>query len=79
MEGSGLGIYLGVEMTWFVSGVYLKEVSKEDERTKEDCQISDWKNLLGGDIIYYDQKAERMNRLEVEIKTEVLNFKSLRC
>lgn len=30
-------------MTWFVSGVGLEEVSKGAERTKEDCQISDWK------------------------------------
>lgn len=74
MEGSGLGIYLEVEMTWFVSGVDLEEVSKEDERTKEDCQNSDWKNWLGGDTINYDQEGERMNRLEVETKTEVLNF-----
>lgn len=61
-------------MTWFVSGVDLEEVSKEDERTKEDCQNSDWKNSLGGDTINYDQEGERMNRLEVETKTAVLNF-----
>lgn len=30
-EGSGLGIYLGVEMTLFVSGVDLEEVRKMKE------------------------------------------------